>query len=213
MENHLHECAYEILRRDKPPKEKHSALQGFKAKLIRLHAERKPKALLEIAEKDMLDGEEPSILQVLRVRKLRSTREVTQVTDDHGNQHTTPGGIRRVFVKHLEDKYKHIEAEDAAFAALTDVMRPVSTEQYARDLDLPISADELKRAMRVGARRKSPGSDGLPLEFYLANWVTIRTELLHLLNHMFLGKHIRPDQKRGIIVHILKSSHPGTIAR
>jgi hypothetical protein len=198
---------YEILRGDKPSKE-NSALRRYKAKLVRLHAERKPKALLEFAEKDMLDGEEPSILQVLRVRKRRATREVTQVTVDHGNQHTTPGAIRRVFVKHVEDKYKRIEVDDAALTALMNVMRTVSTGTNARDLEHTISADELQRVVRAGARKKSPGSDGQPLEFYRANLVTIRTELLQLVNHMFLRKHITPVQKRGIIVHIPKGSHP-----
>jgi mannosylglycoprotein endo-beta-mannosidase len=65
--------------------------------------------------------------------------------------------------------------------------------------------------LRAGARRKSPGIDGLFLEFYTANWETVRSELLLLLNHMFLYKHTSRRQKLGIIVCLPKSTSPPTL--
>jgi hypothetical protein len=79
---------------------------------------------------------------------------------------------------------------------------PLCQTAYAQQLQQPITNDELLAALRVGARRKSPGIDGMSLEFYTANWETIRSELLLLLNHMFLDKHISRRQKHGIIVSI-----------
>lgn len=51
-----------------------------------------------------------------------------------------------------------------------------------------------------------PGIDGFSLEFYTANWETINTDLLELLNQMFLHRNITPQQKHGIIVCVPKSN-------
>jgi hypothetical protein len=47
MENHLYECLYEVLRSNAPARDKLPALQRYKVKLVRLHAERANKALLD----------------------------------------------------------------------------------------------------------------------------------------------------------------------
>ena len=43
MENHLYECLYDIIRSDAPETDKFPALQPYKAKIVRLHAERNAK--------------------------------------------------------------------------------------------------------------------------------------------------------------------------
>jgi hypothetical protein len=81
----------------------------------------------------------------------------------------------------------------------------VSPTRYAALLEQPITSDELLVALRNGAWHKSPGIDGLPLQLYKANWETIQQELLHILNHMFLQKHISSKQKQAIIICLPKS--------
>jgi len=67
-------------------------------------------------------------------------------------------------------------------------------------LEQPITTEELLSALRSGAKRKTPGIDGFSLEFYIANWDTIKHDLLVLINRVFLHKKITPQQKHGIIV-------------
>jgi hypothetical protein len=59
-----------------------------------------------------------------------------------------------------------------------NVMRPVHPTTYTALLEPPITYDELTADLKAGARHKPPGIDGLSLEFYSANWDTIRSELL-----------------------------------
>jgi len=75
-------------------------------------------------------------------------------------------------------------------------------------LEQPITKEELLAVLPVGARRKSPEIDGLYLVFYTANWETVRSQLLLLLNHKFLDKHISRRQKHGILVCFPKSTSP-----
>ena len=157
--------------------------------MVRLHAERANKALLDTKEHDLLEGEEPSLFQVLRILKRRESRDIRQLTDEHGNTLSTFRDIAANFVTQLTRKYQHIPVDETALATLQN-FHPVCQMAYAEQLQQPITNDELLAALRAGARRKSPGIDGLSLEFYTANWETVRSELLLLLNHMFLDKHI-----------------------
>ena len=43
------------------------------------------KAILDMMEHDLLEGEEPSLFQVLKILKRRERRDIRQVTDEHGN--------------------------------------------------------------------------------------------------------------------------------
>jgi hypothetical protein len=62
----------------------------------------------------------------------------------------------------------------------------------------------------AGVRHKAPGIDGLSLEFYTANWDTIRMDLIELINYMFLQKRIPPRLKHGIIISLPKSQNSHT---
>jgi len=163
--------------------------------LVRLHAERANKTLLDTKEQDLLEGEEPSLFQVLRILKQRESRNIRQVTDEHGNTLSTFRDIAANFVTQLTHKYQHIPVNETALATLQNFPHPVCQMAHAEQLQQPITNDELLAAWRAGARRKSPGIDGLSLEFYTATWETVRSELLLVLNHMFLDKHISRKQK------------------
>jgi hypothetical protein len=111
MENHLYECFYDILRSTIPETDKRPAQQRYKAKLVRLHAARRNKTLLDIQEHDRLDGEEQSLFQVLKMHKRQATREIRKVKDTQGNTNTTFREIAATFVDHLYHKYEPIEVD------------------------------------------------------------------------------------------------------
>jgi mannosylglycoprotein endo-beta-mannosidase len=108
----------------------------------------------------------------------------------------------------MSHKYQPIAVDETAVANLQTFLHPVCPATYAEQLERPITYDELLTALRAGARRKSPGIDGLSLEFYTANWETVHEELLQLHNHKFLNNHISPRQKHGIRVCLPKSTNP-----
>ena len=50
---------------------------------------------------------------------------------------------------------------------------------------LGITLDELQAALKLSARGKKPGSDGLPYEFYSQFWEVLGPELLAVLQDAF----------------------------
>jgi hypothetical protein len=79
-------------------------------------------------------------------------------------------------------------------------------------LENPITERELYVAIRKGISNKAPGIDGLGIEFYKMNWNTIGSELLELVNFMFIQQKMTPLQKHGIIICLPKLNDPSTPA-
>ena len=77
-------------------------------------------------------------------------------------------------------------------------------------LEQPILLEEVHIAVRIGGKYTAPGSDGIGLEFYKANWATIQDDIGAMMNIMFMEIKVSAQQKHGVIVCLPKSSDPTT---
>ena len=59
--------------------------------------------------------------------------------------------------------------------------------------------DECLAALQGMARSKAPGSDGLPMEFYLKFWNVLGSDLVMVLNSCFDSGSLSLSQHRGVI--------------
>ena len=204
MENHLYECPNEIISSDAPETDKFPALQRYKSKIVRLYAERNARIPLDITVHDSIEDEEPSLYHVLKMLRRRETRMIQQAQDSQGHNITKPNEVRNAFVIHLRQKYSPIHVDSDSILMMQEFIKPVETTNDAALLDQPISTEEIHHALQAGAHHKSPGIDGICLEFYNANWDTIRTDLTELINQKFIHKNIHPRRKHGILVCLSK---------
>ena len=65
-----------------------------------------------------------------------------------------------------------------------------------------LTLDEVHKALLGMAKRKSPGSDGLPAEFYLAFWDTLGSDLVEVLNASF-DSGLLPFSLRGALISLI----------
>ena len=70
--------------------------------------------------------------------------------------------------------------------------------------DGPIANEPACAALKGMARGKTPGSDGLPAEFYLAFWPLLGDDLVSVLNVSFVNGCLSPSQRFSIISLIPK---------
>ena len=210
MENHLYECLYDIIQANIPEAEKYSHLQKYKAKIVRLNARKREHLLLDTHPYDRLDDENPSLYQILKIKKRQAAREIRRIIDVDGTVHTTQKGIADTFVQHYARTFRQIATDRNAIQILMQNMPQKDPQLYKDRLEQPITSDEVHRAIKAGAKKKTPGIDGMCLEFYVAHWTLIGTDLTQVLNDMFLHKRITMQQKQGIIICLPKASHGDT---
>ena len=61
-----------------------------------------------------------------------------------------------------------------------------------------ITAEECLSALKMLAKNKTPGSDGLTAEFYLCFWEYVATPLINCFNYAFQCGEMSISQRRGI---------------
>lgn len=117
---------------------------------------------------------------------------------------------------YLETHFKKLfEKQDFNRAGVDSILDHVSKSLTAIDktsLTKPITNDELETVLRQCAKKKSPGSDGLTYEFYIAYKDCVKTEMLKLFN-MYLVEGVPPPAafSEGIISLIPKKGDPTEI--
>jgi len=112
---------------------------------------------------------------------------------------------------YFNEKFKPIQSDVTKAQQLLDRdLRSLPIERNAT-LEAPICLSEIRNAIAKGKSHKAPGNNGIGIEFYKSEWETMKTDLLQILNSMYLDGTILENQLKGIIVCIPKHAHPITI--
>jgi hypothetical protein len=90
---------------DGPHLESHP-LETFESSYHRLHHQEQRKIFLDTDERDVMEGEEPSLYHFLRAKARRDARAVHTIQDGTGTIHTTAKDILPPFTVFLRSKYE-----------------------------------------------------------------------------------------------------------
>ena len=194
IENHLHECMHDVLRRPSHSDQTLTALNRLKAKIVRLHSRRLHKILDDNNDADRPDGDQPTIYRSFQTKRRRAERTVYCLRDGTGQMNTAPRGIAQTVTAFLRNMYDTIEVNDASVEKL---METVCCERHTScegTLESPFEPTGIHRAIQAGGRKKAPGNDGLGREFYSRNWAIIKDDLCEVLNQMFWAGNISQQQ-------------------
>ena len=129
MENHLHNCLYDIIRSCRTEKEKFMELQRYKAKLVRLHATRREQQMLDINTQDKMEDEEPSLFHLLRTIRRRNTRAIHQVRDRDGNLVTRQHDVAEIFRTYLCQRYGRIDIDHNSLRTMQAHIQQLDQQQ------------------------------------------------------------------------------------
>jgi hypothetical protein len=70
--------------------------------------------------------------------------------------------------------------------------------------ETPVTPGQLHYAIKEGNNNKAPGLDGICQEFFHTFWEVTKTELLQILNDMYMNHDTQDQQKHGLIVCLPK---------
>ena len=181
-------------------------MRKLKAKIVRLNSTHSQRLLVDIGEQDRLQGEEPSLHHLLKARKRKAKRLITQVLDDNDILQTSSMSIMKVFSSYFRTKFQPIQVDDGSLKRLANCgVKCVTPETYAA-IQEPITLEGLHIAITQGKSHKSPGQDGICLEFKTA-WDVIKHDLLQIINLMYIGGNITARQLQGLILCLPKETN------
>ena len=73
-----------------------------------------------------------------------------------------------------------------------------------------IPAEECQNVLKTFAIGKTPGNDGIPIEFYNTFWPLISNTLINSFNEAFMKKEMSPSQRQAVITLIEKQDNDRT---
>ena len=103
-----------------------------------------------------------------------------------------------------ETLYKKREVEDTEINNLVRNI-PKLDEPRSRQLEGPLTLEEISSSLKNMSNGKSPGSDGFTSEFFKCFWRRLGPLVLRSLNEGFLKGELSSSQKEGVIICIPKT--------
>ena len=98
----------------------------------------------------------------------------------------------------------------AGEAFLHSLNIPKLSEEQKQSCKGTISLDEIKAILDTFQNNKSPGNDGIPVEFYKICWDLISDSFLECVNEAFTYGEMSSSQKKAIIAIIAKQGKDRT---
>jgi len=102
MENFYYKCLYDILRNADTNGANLPA--RIKAKTVKLHSQRLQTLLLNNAEAEKFEGEQPTFYHLIRMQKQRAARAIKSVRNGNGLIQTSPRSIALAFTTPLSNQ-------------------------------------------------------------------------------------------------------------
>ena len=80
---------------------------------------------------------------------------------------------------------------------MSDKKLPKLNEEDKNSIEHKITEQEICSMIKTFANDKSPGLDGISIEFYKVLWDDIKTYLINVVNYSYELKYLSPSQHRG----------------
>lgn len=138
-------------------------------------------------------------------------KNINRVHDTHGNLITDPNKILKEIEQFYTKLYSNMDEEhgitnenDVNETLFDKIDIPKLTEDEKQILENPISKQEIFDVIKSMKINKTPGFDGLPIEFYVVLWPDICEMLLKSFNFSLQMGAMSLSQRNGVITLLPK---------
>ena len=161
---------------------------------------------------DETEGEKVSAYLIGKQAKLKSKELITTIKAEKDIMNNVqPGTIlnnKSSIELYVKNYYKKLYSKEECNENLKEWFLSHVTEKLT-ELDREILDEEIKDkeifdAISSTKQGKSPGIDGLPIEFYLEYWNIIKIEICSIIKNVIDGLPLEEKQRKAIIVLIPK---------
>ena len=177
------------------------ALQGYLDK--KLHGAR-VRARVQTVEAD----ERPTIKFYRDVTKYAIERRIKAVRDSCGIVQRDPRIVLGVYRLFYEGLYTAVDTDRGLQELMLQHIDRSPPPERDDLLASPLTIGELWIAVSGMKNGKSPGSDGLPREFYQTFWSVLGPDLREVFDAAFQNGMLSPSQSTGVITLLPKSGDP-----
>ena len=143
---------------------------------------------------------EKSSAYFFRLEKKRSAdRRISALRESDGTIISGVDDLCRSISAFYSDLFSSAPTDAAACESLLGNICSTLTPEQASSCEGPLSVEECFSALSGMAKRKAPGSDGLPMEFFVKFWDVLGGDLVCVLNSCYRDGVLSLSQRSGVI--------------
>ena len=148
---------------------------------------------------------EPNISYYARMEKVKAEGNLIFSLYDSSNvlQYDTES-LLKIVKDYYSDLFRSEEINDQQKLELLKNTNVSLTEEQQRQCDKILNIVEIEQSLNALPKDKSPGSDGLPTEFYVKMWPIIKDDFMQMVEEIQKEKQLSDFQREGIIRIIFK---------
>ena len=147
------------------------------------------------------------------VKSRQRRNEILMLQEELGNWHSSQDSIKVIFKNHFEIIYK--ADSNTSFPSwnqphhLTSSL-PILNDSNHAQLNVPITEEDVSKAVHQLGSLKAPGPDGVPALFYETAWATVQKDITKAILHFFEKDYLLKSWNATRIALILKVNRPET---
>ena len=145
------------------------------------------------------------------IRK-REKVTINELIDNYGLPTITPAEMVEHVDRFYAELYKRDQTDLAKQNLFLDNVTAGLSDQQKNNLQVDLSEHQIETAISQMTKRKTPGPDGLSIEFYTLCWSIVKHEFICVLTEMFSSQSVEPQIKTGYLTLIHKKGHKNEIA-
>ena len=132
-------------------------------------------------------------------KKRGADRWIAAVRNDVDAIVSSPEDLCQSFASFYSSLFSADAIDCAAQESLLNNVKSSLPPDQSESCEGLLTAEECLEALNGMARRKAPGLDGLPAEFYLKFWSILGQDLVEVLNSCYRAGSLTLSQRRGVI--------------
>lgn len=195
----------ELFLLDLNPERSTENYELYKTKLSEIEQKRCRGAMVRCRVKEITEGEKCTAFFLGLEKKKQSNAFIEKLRDEAGNVVTETVDILETVHNFYEKLFKNIECCGKTAETMINGIDKSINLNDKEWCDAPLSIEEVEQAINGLNKNKSPGSDGLPSEFYLVFKEQIAPLLLQLFNSIELSQITPASLTKGIITLVFKN--------
>ena len=149
---------------------------------------------------DLVRGDLPTKSFFEKLKKMKSNQEPVEIYKMDGTVESNPINLVKAAKEFFEDKFKPFRSDRRLYEKFLNFL-PLMNEN---DVDLQnlmkrVTLDELWDVIKTFLNNKTPGIDGISIEFYKKCFHVIKYELLDFINYVIFGGHLPRKVNTGVL--------------
>ena len=141
-------------------------------------------------------------------QKNQTKKNINSLKNKNGEVKSENEEILKIAKDYYTELYKKAQTnQDEQEIFLNKYEKEISNDWHPK-LTKTFEEKEIFQALKSMEENKSPGKDGIPMEFYITFWQILKKDFTELINYIFFVKKELPDSMKTAIISMIPKKDP-----